>query len=72
MLRALLFAGANGLLLSQWRVDSDATARWMQVFYETAASQPLAEAAHLASARLRADPATRHPFFWAPFVLIAR
>ena len=72
MLRALLFAGANGLLLSQWRVDSDTTARWMQTFYAAAVSKPPGEAAQLASARVRADPATRHPYFWAPFLLVAR
>ena len=72
MLRALLFAGANGLLLSQWPVESEPTARWMQAFYEAAVSKPPGEAAQLASARVRANPATRHPYFWAPFLLVAR
>jgi CHAT domain-containing protein len=72
MSRALLYAGANALLLSQWRVDSDATARWMKAFYRAALSSSLAEAAAAASDQLRVDPATRHPFYWAPFLLTAR
>lgn len=72
MSRALLYAGANALLLSQWRVDSDATARWMEALYRAALSSSLAEAAKAASDQLRADPATRHPFYWAPFLLTAR
>ena len=32
MERALIYAGAPALLLSQWQVDSEATARWMEAF----------------------------------------
>ena len=33
MLRALLYAGANSLIMSYWQVDSDATAQWMTSFF---------------------------------------
>jgi CHAT domain-containing protein len=72
MSRALLYAGAGALLLSQWQVHSETTARWMQVFYEAAVSRPIADAARIASLRLKASADTRHPFYWAPFVLTAR
>ena len=72
MSRGLLYSGANALLLSQWRVDSDATAAWMQAFYREAATAPLPVAAQIAAEAIRANPATRHPYYWAPFLLTAR
>ena len=72
MSRGLLYSGANALLLSQWRVDSAATASWMQAFYRAAATATLSSAAQTAAETLRADPATRHPYYWAPFFLTAR
>jgi CHAT domain-containing protein len=72
MSRALLYAGASALLLSQWRISSAATTQWMQTFYEAAVSRPPAEAARLASLQMMKDPRTSHPFYWAPFTLIAR
>ncbi len=36
MVRALIYAGADTLVLSSWKVDSEATALWMQTFYEAA------------------------------------
>ncbi len=72
MSRGLLYSGAGALLLSQWRVDSAATAAWMQAFYRAAATLPLAAAAQRAADAVRSDPATRHPYYWAPFLLTAR
>ncbi len=45
MMRGLIFAGADALLLSAWKIDDEATAEWMQVFYATATSKPPAEPA---------------------------
>ena len=70
--QALLFAGAQGLLVSAWEVDSEATSLWMQTFYREAQTKPPAEAARQAIRALRANPKYSHPFFWAPFLLIAR
>lgn len=70
--QALLFAGAQGLLVSAWKVDSEATSRWMRDFYREAQSQTPAEAAQLAIREMLRDPAHAHPHYWAPFLLIAR
>ena len=59
MVRALIYAGAGTLTLSYWKVDSAATALWMQSFYEAAQSQPLTEAARVALIRMqKAGPST--------------
>jgi CHAT domain-containing protein len=70
--QALLFAGAQSLLASAWRVDDDATSVWMQTFYREAQTKSPAEAAREAIRTVRRDPRYSHPFYWAPFVLIAR
>ena len=72
MIRGLLFAGAGSLLMSNWRVDSEATALWMQAFYENAITRPLSEAAKAALVRVKADPRYTHPRYWAAFMLIGR
>jgi CHAT domain-containing protein/tetratricopeptide (TPR) repeat protein len=70
--RALLYAGAGSLVLSQWEVDSDATALWMQTFYREAQLKPLAEAARLALRAVKSNPDFSHPYYWAAFSLITR
>jgi CHAT domain-containing protein len=72
MVRALIYAGAGTLVLSYWEVDSAATALWMQTFYETAQSRPLAEAARTALVRVKSRPEYRHPYYWAAFTMIGR
>jgi CHAT domain-containing protein/tetratricopeptide (TPR) repeat protein len=70
--QALLFAGAQSLLVSAWKVDSDATSLWMQTFYREAQTKTPAEAAREAIRVVRRDSRYGHPFYWAPFLLIAR
>lgn len=70
--QALLFAGAHSLLVSAWKVDSEATSLWMQTFYREAQSKSPAEAAREAVRAVRKNPKYAHPFYWAPFLLIAR
>ena len=70
--QALLFAGAQSLLVSAWKVDSDPTSMWMQAFYREAQNQAPPEAAREAIRSMRRNPAFRHPHYWAPFLLIAR
>jgi CHAT domain-containing protein len=41
MQRALLYAGAQNLLLSSWKVDSEAKSVWMKRFYLEAQSKPV-------------------------------
>jgi CHAT domain-containing protein len=70
--RALLYAGAPALVLSQWQVDAEATARWMQAFYEAGHTQALPDAARTALKAIKAMPQYRHPHYWAAFTMIGR
>jgi len=70
--QALLFAGAQSLLVSAWKVEDRSTTRWMQIFYREAQTKSPAEAAREAIRELQRDPAYNHPHYWAPFLLIAR
>jgi CHAT domain-containing protein len=72
LVRALIYAGAGTLVLSYWEVDSDATALWMQTFYEAALTRPVAEAARVALVRVKSNPAYSHPYYWAAFAMIGR
>lgn len=74
--RAFQYAGARSVLSSLWSVSDESTALLMARFYgHLKAGQPKAEALRLAQLSLvhppggRADAHSRHPFFWAPFVL---
>jgi CHAT domain-containing protein len=72
MVRALMYAGAGTLVLSHWKVDSEATALWMQTFYETAVSGSIPEAARAALVKVKSSPAYSHPYYWAAFTIIGR
>ena len=72
MQRALLYAGAQNLLLSSWKVDSEATSLWMQSFYREAQSKPVAEAARLALSTVKRMPSYHHPFYWGAFQLVGK
>lgn len=72
MTRGLLFAGADGLLLSSWKINDASTASWMQAFYADAANHTPARAAMTAINALLNNPAYKHPYFWSPFLLISR
>ena len=72
MVRGLLYAGAGTLVLSHWKVDSDATALWMQTFYDAALSRPLPEAARMALVKVKSHPSYAHPYFWGAFAMIGR
>ncbi|TKB88236.1 MAG: CHAT domain-containing protein [Nitrospira sp.] len=72
MVRGLIFAGADALLLSSWEIDDKATAEWTQSFYAAAVTEPLAAAARTAIRDLKAKPGYQHPYYWSPFLLIGR
>jgi CHAT domain-containing protein len=72
--RAFLYAGAQSLLLSQWKVADTATQQLMAAFYQqllqgVAKGQAL-RAAQQTLLHQRAEPALAHPFFWSAFFLI--
>jgi CHAT domain-containing protein len=72
MVRALLYAGANNLVLSSWKVDAASTALWMETFYREAQTKTPAEAARAALTAVKRHPDYSHPYYWSPFLLIGR
>jgi CHAT domain-containing protein len=73
--RALLGAGSGSVLASLWSVNDQSTALWMQGFYERlTAGARFSEAARGARvAMIRGNRAAlRHPYYWAPFILIGK
>jgi CHAT domain-containing protein len=71
LVRGLLRAGAQSLLLTLWDVHDRTTASFMHAFYRryVAGTNP---GAALRSAMLEIRETNPHPYFWAPFVLIGR
>lgn len=70
--RAFLIAGARSLVVSQWAVSDISTAQLMKDFYQQLVNNATTPAA-LREAKLRmlhGGSETRHPHYWAPFVLI--
>ena len=69
--RAFLYAGARSVVVSLWDVSDPATAAYMTAFYgelRKGASKDVAlQRAMIAVSR---NPRCRHPFFWAPFILV--
>jgi CHAT domain-containing protein len=71
--RALLRAGAANVIASRWKVDSRATAVYMDGLYHALlAGRSLPVAMREAAATLRRGAATSHPYFWAAFDLFSR
>jgi CHAT domain-containing protein/tetratricopeptide (TPR) repeat protein len=68
---ALSVAGVRNTVVSLWSVDAASTADLMVSFHRRAhAGVGYAEALRAAALTLLHDPKTRHPFYWAPFVLV--
>jgi CHAT domain-containing protein len=68
---AFLAAGTPTVLATLWPVDDRATERFMKEFYRGLGRGQGADAAlAMAQERFRRDPATRHPFYWAGFVVL--
>ena len=70
--RSFFIAGARSVVVSQWAVSDISTAQLMKDFYlqlVNGAAKPAA----LREAKLRmlhSSSETRHPYYWAPFVII--
>lgn len=73
---ALRTAGARRMIASLWSVDDDATVELMTSFYAqlttsgASTTATFAEALTAAKRKLAASTQWRHPFYWAPFVLV--
>jgi CHAT domain-containing protein len=71
--RALVYAGAQNLVVSFWSVADQSTMQLMRYFYEHLQANPRAsfrESLRVAKLKLRETRAYRAPYYWAPFVLI--
>ena len=70
---AFLTAGVPQVVASRWDVDSAATATLMRAFYQHyVAGGSAAHALQAAAGKLRASPATGHPYYWAAFDAFGR
>ena len=71
--RAFLYAGADSVVVSLWNVNDIATASLMKAFYKNL-QQGMNKDEALRQAKLELlrgqQPAWRHPYYWAPFVLV--
>ena len=74
---ALFAAGASTTAVSLWPVDSASTTDLMSTFHRerrqlttAAAAAPTIQALRAAQLRALARPESRHPFYWAGFVVI--
>jgi CHAT domain-containing protein len=81
LMRAFLSAGAASLLISLWAVEDRSTAILMKSFYHALKSGTYTKGAALRAAQLPfvngistedqvLAEAYRHPYFWAPFILV--
>jgi len=70
--RSFFIAGARSVVVSQWAVSDISTAQLMKDFYQQLVNNA-AKPAALREAKLRmlhGGSETRHPYYWAPFVII--
>lgn len=65
--RGLLYAGADSIVSSLWKVDDQSTRDLMVAFYSNLGGMDKAEA--LRQAQLTVRRAHPHPYFWAAFML---
>lgn len=70
---SFLMAGVHTVVASQWRVESAGTTKLMLAFHRHL-RQGMSKSAALRAAELElaSDPAYRHPFYWAGFVLMGQ
>ena len=71
LVRGLLYAGAEAVLVTLWDVNDKSTAEFMKVFYELLQTTPN-KASALQGAMQRLRESYPHPYYWAPFVLIGK
>jgi len=69
--RGFIYAGTPSLLATLWKVDDQSTAILMEHFYRNwQKGMSKAEALRQAQIALKTMPQYKHPFYWAPFVMI--
>ncbi|MBI3669367.1 MAG: CHAT domain-containing protein [Acidobacteria bacterium] len=71
LVRGLLYAGAQALLVTLWDVNDISTAEFMKSFYHCLQAQP-DKAMAVQSAMRELRQSFPHPYYWAPFALIGK
>jgi CHAT domain-containing protein len=71
LVRGLLQAGAQSLVLSLWDINDDSTKEFMVEFY-TGLQQGHSKADAMQTASIRLRDQRPHPYYWAPFLLIGK
>lgn len=71
LVRGLLYAGAQTLMVSLWEVHDQSTAEFMQDFYQ-GFKKSANKANALRSAVLKLKEKHRHPYYWAAFALVGK
>ena len=69
LVRGLLSAGAQSLLLTLWDVSDRSTADFMKAFYSRLFNRP-DRALALREAMVEIRQQYPHPYYWAPFILV--
>jgi CHAT domain-containing protein/tetratricopeptide (TPR) repeat protein len=67
---AFLYAGAQNVVATLWRVDDAGAARFAERFYRHLADMGPVEALAAAQRDVAADPQFRAPYYWAGYVLM--
>ena len=69
--RSFLLAGADSILASLWEVNDRSTLEFMESFYRRLTEESEMESlAQVQRYLIKSNGAYRHPYYWAPFVLI--
>jgi CHAT domain-containing protein len=71
LVRGLLQAGAQSLLLSLWDVHDESTREFMVAFYSRL-QQGMSKSAAVQQAMMELRERHPHPYYWAPFSLIGK
>ncbi|MBC8096171.1 MAG: CHAT domain-containing protein, partial [Akkermansiaceae bacterium] len=69
--RGFMYAGAQRVVASLWKVDDEATAELMKIFYRNLLQQQMPAARALRAAQLETQqrPRWRSPYYWGGFTL---
>lgn len=70
LVRGFLGAGAETLLVSLWNVHDASAAILMDSFYAQLTGQGMRPAAALRTVQCEAAGGNRHPYYWAPYVVM--
>ena len=68
--RAFMFAGSPSVLASLWEVNDRSAVQLMRTFYGHLRDSDKATALAKAQREMRAPGLYRHPYYWAPFVMV--